>query len=87
LTRPPQSVISPVQDDVLVCRCEEITLGALRQAIALGCLGPNQLKSYARPGMGPCQGRMCGLTVAEVIAAHRGVAVSDVGYFRIRPPF
>jgi NADPH-dependent 2,4-dienoyl-CoA reductase/sulfur reductase-like enzyme len=86
LTRPPQAVISPVQDDVLVCRCEEVTLGALRQAIALGCLGPNQLKSYARPGMGPCQGRMCGLTVAEVIAAHRGVAVSDVGYFRIRPP-
>jgi octopine oxidase subunit A len=86
LTRPPQSVISPIRDDVLVCRCEEVTLGAMREAIAVGCLGPNQLKSYARPGMGPCQGRMCGLTVAEVIAAQRGVEVSEVGYFRIRPP-
>lgn len=86
LFRPPPAVIAPALDDVVVCRCEEITVAAIRQAVAVGCLGPNQLKSYARPGMGPCQGRMCGLTVAEVIAAERGVAVSDVGYFRIRPP-
>jgi hypothetical protein len=29
---------------------------------------------------------MCGLTVSEIIAAYRAVDVSDVGYFRIRPP-
>jgi NADPH-dependent 2,4-dienoyl-CoA reductase/sulfur reductase-like enzyme len=86
LFRPPQAIIAPTQDDVLACRCEEITVGTIREAIKLGCLGPNQLKSYARPGMGPCQGRMCGLTVAEIIAAERGVPVTDVGYFRIRPP-
>ena len=86
LFRPPRALIAPAQDDVLVCRCEEITVGTIRKAIEVGCLGPNQLKSYARPGMGPCQGRMCGLTVAEVIAAERGVPVSEVGYFRIRPP-
>lgn len=86
LFSPPTAVIAPALDDVVVCRCEEITVATIRQAVAVGCLGPNQLKSYARPGMGPCQGRMCGLTVAEVIAAERGVPVSDVGYFRIRPP-
>ena len=36
--------------------------------------------------MGPCQGRLCGLTVTELIAQARGIAPQDVGYFRIRPP-
>jgi len=52
----------------------------------MGCLGPNQTKSFGRPGMGPCQGRMCGLTVSEIIAAERGLPVESVGYYRIRPP-
>ena len=36
--------------------------------------------------MGPCEGRFCGLTVASVIAARRGVPMAEVGYYRIRPP-
>ncbi|HEY0286045.1 MAG TPA: NAD(P)/FAD-dependent oxidoreductase [Pseudomonas sp.] len=73
-------------DDVMVCRCEEVTAGDLRRFVALGCSGPNQAKSFGRCGMGPCQGRMCGLTVTEVIAKARGVSASQVGYYRIRPP-
>ncbi len=73
-------------DETLVCRCEEITAGDIRRYVGLGCLDPNQAKSFGRPGMGPCQGRLCGLTVSEVIAAARGVAVQDVGHLRIRPP-
>jgi NADPH-dependent 2,4-dienoyl-CoA reductase/sulfur reductase-like enzyme len=70
----------------MVCRCEEVTAGELRGFVALGCTGPNQAKSFGRCGMGPCQGRMCGLTVTEVIAKARGVSASEVGYYRIRPP-
>lgn len=73
-------------DDVMVCRCEEVTAGDLRSFVALGCAGPNQAKSFGRCGMGPCQGRMCGLTVTEVIAQARGVSAAEVGYYRIRPP-
>lgn len=73
-------------DDVMVCRCEEVTAGELRKFVALGCTGPNQAKSFGRCGMGPCQGRMCGLTVTEVIAEARGVSAQEVGYYRIRPP-
>jgi len=73
-------------DDVLVCRCEEVTAGSIREQVALGCSGPNQTKSFSRCGMGPCQGRMCGLTVTEVIAQASGLAPEDVGYYRIRPP-
>ncbi|KQR78807.1 FAD/NAD(P)-binding oxidoreductase [Burkholderia sp. Leaf177] len=74
------------KDEVIVCRCEEVTAGQLRQFVELGCLGPNQAKSFGRCGMGPCQGRMCGLTVTEVIASARSVTPETVGYYRIRPP-
>ena len=73
-------------DDVTVCRCEEVTAGELRGFVRLGCLGPNQAKSFGRCGMGPCQGRLCGLTVTEVIASERGVSPAEVGYYRVRPP-
>lgn len=73
-------------DDTIVCRCEEITAGAVREAVRLGCSGPNQAKSFLRCGMGPCQGRLCGPTVTEVIAAERGISPAEVGYYRLRPP-
>lgn len=85
LYRPKQENRTPA-DDTIVCRCEEITAGQLRAMVAEGCADPNQAKSESRCGMGPCQGRQCGLTVTEVIAAARGVSPSEVGYYRIRPP-
>ncbi len=71
---------------MLVCRCEEVTAGQVREAARLGCPGPNQAKSFLRCGMGPCQGRYCGPTVTEIIAAERGIGVAESGYYRIRPP-
>jgi NADPH-dependent 2,4-dienoyl-CoA reductase/sulfur reductase-like enzyme len=80
------SFTTPDGDDTIVCRCEEVTAGEIRTAVAQGVMGPNQIKSFTRCGMGPCQGRNCGLTVAELIADTQGVTVPDVGYFRLRPP-
>lgn len=85
LYAPPQEVLTPAHE-VTICRCEEVRAGALREAVALGCPGPNQAKSYLRCGMGPCQGRLCGPTVTAIIAAETGKAPEDVGYYRIRPP-
>lgn len=73
-------------DGTIVCRCEEVTAGDIRSYVEIGCTGPNQVKSFGRCGMGPCQGRQCGLTVTEVIAEARGVSPDETGYFRIRPP-
>lgn len=72
--------------ETIVCRCEEVTAEQIVATVALGCPGPNQMKSFLRCGMGPCQGRLCGLTVTEVIAAARAVSPAEVGYYRIRPP-
>ena len=72
--------------DTLVCRCEEVTAQQILDTVGLGCQGPNQMKSFLRCGMGPCQGRLCGLTVTELIARARGVTPAQVGYYRLRPP-
>jgi len=86
LYRPPVEHRIPPADPVIVCRCEEVTAGQIRKYAELGCHGPNQTKAFGRCGMGPCQGRLCGLTVTEIIAQTRGVRPDDVGYYRIRPP-
>jgi D-hydroxyproline dehydrogenase subunit alpha len=56
-------------EDTVICRCEEVTLGELRAAIALGADDARSAKLLARPGMGWCQGRMCGHAVSAIIAA------------------
>jgi NADPH-dependent 2,4-dienoyl-CoA reductase/sulfur reductase-like enzyme len=86
LYRPADALRIPSDDNVIICRCEEVSRGDVAAAVAEGCVGPNQLKSYTRAGMGPCQGRMCGHTVAESIAKLRGTTPAEVGYFRIRTP-
>lgn len=72
--------------DTIVCRCEEVTAAQVRGTVKLGCSGPNQMKAFLRCGMGPCQGRFCGLTVSEIIAEERGVPTQEVGYYRLRFP-
>jgi NADPH-dependent 2,4-dienoyl-CoA reductase/sulfur reductase-like enzyme len=73
-------------DDVIVCRCEEVTAGQIRDAVRRGARGPNQAKAFTRAGMGPCQARMCGLSVTEIIAAATGTPPTAVGYMRLRMP-
>jgi NADPH-dependent 2,4-dienoyl-CoA reductase/sulfur reductase-like enzyme len=74
-------------DETLVCRCEEVNAGQIRQAARLGCIGPNQAKAFTRCGMGPCQGSQCGSTVSALIADETKASMAKVGYFRVRPPF
>ncbi len=86
LFRPPKVHRVPADDATIVCRCEEVTAGDIRRTAALGCPGPNQLKSFCRAGMGPCQGRLCSLTVTEMLAEANNATPGAVGDYRRRPP-
>ena len=83
LFRPPDAILA---DDVVVCRCEEVTAGDIRSAAVKGCKGANEVKYATRCGMGPCQGRQCGLATSRIIADTLGRSMEEVGAFRIRPP-
>jgi NADPH-dependent 2,4-dienoyl-CoA reductase/sulfur reductase-like enzyme len=71
---------------VIACRCEEVTGAAIRGVATQGATGPNQAKAFLRCGMGPCQGRLCGLTIVETLAAARGMTPAAIGPLRIRHP-
>jgi bacterioferritin-associated ferredoxin len=86
LYRPRPELLAPRDPAVLACRCEEVTVGEIRRAARLGATGPNQMKPYTRCGMGPCQGRLCGLTVAALIAEERQCPIGEVGTYRPRAP-
>lgn len=83
---PPSPDILRPADKTIICRCEEVTAGDIRRYAALGCKGPNQAKAFGRSGMGPCQGRYCGLTVTEILASENGLSQQETGAFRIRAP-
>jgi len=75
-----------IADDVLVCRCEEVTAGAIRAAARSGAVNLNSLKAWNRCGMGRCQGRTCGPATAQIVAAETGVSVESAGVFKARIP-
>ncbi|MEO3715639.1 NAD(P)/FAD-dependent oxidoreductase [Roseateles flavus] len=85
LYRPPSWLQQPA-DDTLVCRCEEVSAGRIREMAQLGCHGPNQMKFMSRCGMGPCQGRVCGLAVTQILADALGKPPQEIGAYRIRTP-
>jgi NADPH-dependent 2,4-dienoyl-CoA reductase/sulfur reductase-like enzyme len=85
LYRPPAWLSAP-SDDTVVCRCEEVTAGRIREMAHLGCQGPNQTKFFSRCGMGPCQGRQCGITVSQILATTLDRPMQDIGSYRIRAP-
>lgn len=74
--------------DTVVCRCEEVTVGTIDQAVAvLGAADPRAVKLYARPGMGLCQGRVCGYAVSCLVAerAGRSPTAADLQSVASRP--
>jgi len=79
-------LLQVADDDTLVCRCEEVSAGQIRAAVADGHRDSNQVKFFTRCGMGPCQGRQCGEAVSHIVAVASGKAVQDIGHYRERPP-
>jgi bacterioferritin-associated ferredoxin len=86
LFQPGKSWLIPEKKETIVCRCEEVTVNDIRQAISMGAQSPDRIKSLVRCGMGPCQARMCGLTVSEILADARNISPEEVGYLKIRSP-
>lgn len=86
LFAPPAGLYALAEADTIVCRCEQVTLGEIREAIRYGAQSVTDVKNLVRTGAGNCQGRTCGSIVAQVLAAETGRTVEDVRYLNVRPP-
>lgn len=73
-------------DDMLVCRCEEVTVGEIKQAIAQGARDVVGVKRRTRAGMGLCQGRTCEKMVQQILCQELGISPEEAGSSSIRPP-
>jgi NAD(P)H-nitrite reductase large subunit len=75
-----------VKDDVIICRCEDVTYGEIVEAIDSGLTTTEEIKRILRCGMGPCQGRTCSRLIARIIAERTGRPLADVAHPAMRPP-
>lgn len=77
---------TPLNDQTIVCRCENVRSGDIQAVAKIGCMGPNQAKAFTRCGMGPCMGRQCGNSVSQIFAHCHGKPVEEIGHYKIRSP-
>jgi NAD(P)H-nitrite reductase large subunit len=68
------------EPDTVVCRCEELCARRIQEAIDEGARLVNEVKTFTRAGMGRCQGRLCGPTVAAVIGRTTGGSAAAGAY-------
>ena len=73
-------------DDIIVCRCEEVTVGEIRKAIAEGACDLDAVKRMTRAGAGLCQCKTCYNLVASLLHAANGTPRSELPPFTVRPP-
>jgi len=85
LMTPSSFIINSITKETIVCRCEDIKRAEIEEAIKIGAKEINQLKSWTRCGMGPCQGRTCEDSISRIISEHVGDRKS-VGMFTRRFP-
>jgi thioredoxin reductase len=84
----PAAVLDSLPDDTLLCRCEEVPAGAVRDAVReWGATDARTVKLLTRTGMGWCQGRVCGSATALLTAraCGRECQVTDLRAFAERP--
>mgnify|MGYP001635786820 CR=1 FL=1 len=69
----------PAEDDgVIICRCEEITKGEIRRAVADGMYTMAEIRRYLRCTMGLCQGQTCGRLVRAIVAKELGIPAEEL---------
>lgn len=84
----PKAQIAALPDAVMLCRCENVTIGEVRAAMnkELGPLEVNRVKAMTRCGMGRCQGRVCGPALQEIVATKAGGDGAAAGRLRGQAP-
>jgi bacterioferritin-associated ferredoxin len=78
--------VSADEDDLVICRCEEITRGEIKEAIRNGIQTLNGVKRITRAGMGLCQGQTCQQLVARILVKELGLSVADIDPTTARGP-
>lgn len=75
-----------MNDDTLICRCEEVTFGDIKDAIRNGATDADAVKRMTRTGMGLCQGKTCGRVIAGILSRQLNIPVQQITEVTTRMP-
>lgn len=71
--------------DIILCRCEDITLEDVHHCLEQGYTTFEELKRILRLGMGPCQGQTCSILIQREIANFLKKPMEEVKTHKTRP--
>ncbi|NTV37393.1 MAG: sulfurtransferase, partial [Anaerolineaceae bacterium] len=86
ITEPMRQYIDNIHDDTIVCRCEHITAGEIRDLIRKGYTDMNEIKIVTRAGMGACGAKTCDALIHRLFK-EEGVPSDKVVDYTKRPLF
>ncbi|MBP8718638.1 MAG: (2Fe-2S)-binding protein [Candidatus Atribacteria bacterium] len=75
-----------MDDDTIICRCEDVTWGEIREQLDKGYTTLDEIKRLTRAGMGPCQGKSCQRILLLAIASYLHKKVEEIPLSTFRPP-
>lgn len=75
-----------MKDEVIICRCEDVTWGEIRQVLDKGHTTLDEIKRITRAGMGRCQGRTCQRILLREIARYCNKKIEELPVPTFRPP-
>ena len=81
-----QTPADAADDDLVICRCEEITRGEIKEAIRNGMTSLSGIKRVTRAGMGLCQGQTCQELVMRLLAEELGLKPHELVPITARGP-
>ncbi len=82
----PGGAVETIPDDTVICRCEDITMGAIKEGLNMGFNTPRAMKTAVRTSMGNCQGRTCGPVIYDILSILGKQEPESIGPFLVRPP-
>ncbi len=86
VAEPMDQYVQRITDDTIVCRCERVTAGEIRELIRQGYRDINEIKAVLRAGMGSCGGKTCTPLVHRLFR-DEGVPMTEVVDNTKRPLF
>jgi len=71
--------------DIIICRCEDVTLEEIHQLLEQGYTNIEELKRLLRVGMGPCQGTTCMQLIQREVSKFLNIPIEEVRTQKVRP--
>jgi NAD(P)H-nitrite reductase large subunit len=86
ITKPLDHYVEHITDDTIICRCERVTAGEIRELIRQGYRDMNELKIVTRAGMGACGAKTCNMMIHRLFQ-EQGIPMGQVEDHTKRPIF